>query len=132
MSPKERRQAPSLAVDFQAVESQIDEICRQADERLRRLLEDDASSIGASRGSVQKQTNASGSLVPFEIRLGSTRLTLDEFRRKEIDDIMPLIDSEKGRVQIWSGNKMRASGVLLVVDGKLAVRVEELVGDINA
>ena len=45
---------------------------------------------------------------------------------------MPLIDSEKGRVQIWSGNKMRASGVLLVVDGKLAVRVEELVGDINA
>ena len=127
MNDAERRQTPILAVDFRAAESQIDEICARADEQLRRLLEDATASSGRANAAPQGRTSASGALVSFEIRLGSTRIPLSELNEKKIGDIEPLIDSQKGRVQIWSGGKMRATGVLLVVDDKLAVRVEEIV-----
>ncbi len=126
MKDAERRQTPILAVDFRSVESQIDEICARADEKLLRLLEDATNAINAADADSQRKTSATGALVSFEIRLGSTRISLKELNEKKIDDIEPLIDSQKGQVQIWSGGKMRATGVLLVDDGKLAVRIEKL------
>ena len=126
MKDAERRQTPILAVDFRSVESQIDEICARADEKLQRLLEDATNAINAADADSQGKTSAPGALVSFEIRLGSTRISLKELNEKKIGDIEPLIDSQKGQVQIWSGGKMRATGVLLVDDGKLAVRIEKL------
>ncbi len=131
MKDAERRQTPILAVDFRAVESQIDDIFARADEKLRRLLEDATVAINAANVGSQGKASSMGALGSFEIRLGSTRISLKELSEKKIGDIEPLIDSQKGQVQIWSEGKMRATGVLLVDDGKLAVRVEKLVDETN-
>ena len=122
MSPTERRQAANFTIDLQTAESKIDEICRLADEKLQSLLEIEETSFDAPN-----KPSANDALVHFEIRLGSTRMLLSELQNATIDDIAPLIEAQKGRVQIWSDGKMRAAGTLLVVDGKLAVRVEEIV-----
>ncbi|MGI6401002.1 MAG: FliM/FliN family flagellar motor C-terminal domain-containing protein [Thermoguttaceae bacterium] len=113
------------------VDAQLEEICYRADEKLQKLISHDrlqtlVDSVAASLLNDNVFPALSEPRVPFEIRLGSTCLTSSELDSKEVEEIIPLMESPKGQVQIWSDGRMRASGTLLVVDGKLAVRVDSL------
>ena len=64
--------------------------------------------------------------VDYELRLGSTSLSLEEINSLNVGTILPLVNSEQGVVWIISNGRVCGKGVLLVVDGKLALRIESI------
>ncbi len=149
MKPTQASRSSRYDLEFSRIESQVDAICQKADERLLELLSDDrlqiyvhtpvASDSSANhfttKSSVQKTASSQRSpekkrLINFELRLGSIRIPLNQLSSLKIDEILPLANSQKGVVQIWSREKLCGAGALLVVDGKLAVKIDWI--DANA
>ncbi len=131
MKSTELRQSPCIPVDFTRIEAQLEKICRQAEDRLENLLSDERLRLYAepekiSSTSSSNETHSASPHLSFELRLGATRLSQDELESKKIDEILPLTESEKGLVQICSRGKICGKGVLLIVEGKLAVKIIEI------
>jgi len=118
--------------DFSRLETRCDEIFQRADAQFARLTSNGgfdslqsfaARSFGAARYSLENLDVQTRPGVPFEIRLGSTSLTRQEASSLELNQIVPLTESTKGRVQIWSEGRRRGEGTLLVANGKLVVKI---------
>lgn len=126
----------SARFDFSPLERRLDAIVQESNEKLRALLDEKrfltfqeralASLSPPKNADSREDATYARDVVSYQIRLGRTRLSLDELNNLELDAIVPLLDSVKGRVQIWTQGRLFARGVLLVVDGKLAVKVESL------
>lgn len=131
-----------LRFDFSQAEKTLDVICSQANDRLLVLLSDDSfvsfreNVIEPFLDAVLEPLKESSDCeitrdkkpkrVKFQLRLGRTRLTLEEIAALNVDTIVPLLDSTNGQVQIWSNEKLIGHGILRVVQGKLVVKVVSL------
>ncbi|MBQ2788118.1 MAG: FliM/FliN family flagellar motor switch protein [Thermoguttaceae bacterium] len=103
------------------VEQRLDALLRRANERLDALTSD------ASVQALRRSLDARPTTVPYSLELGRARLTASELDALEPESIVPLSDASNGAaVQIWIDGRLQGRGALLVVDGKLAVRVETL------
>ena len=108
------------------VARRLDAILRRSDERLDALTSDaNVRALQRSLGDCAERRPAS--TVRYSLELGRVRLTADELDALGPESIVPLSTASDGAsVQIWADGRLQGRGVLLVVDGKLAVRVEEL------
>lgn len=108
------------------VESRLDALMRRSYERLDALTSDaNARALERSLGDISERRPAS--TVRYSLELGRVRLTAPELDALGPESIVPLSNvSDGAAVQIWADGRLQGRGVLLVVDGKLAVRVEEL------
>ena len=99
---------------------------RRSNERLDALTSDaNVQALRRSLGNFPEREPAP--VVRYSLELGRVRLTPDELDALEPESIVPLSTASDGAaVQIWVDGRLQGRGVLLVVDGKLAVRVEEL------
>lgn len=108
------------------VERRLDAILRRSRERLD-VLTTDANVRALSRAFDDFSERKSAPPVRYSLELGRVRLTADELDALGPDSIVSLSSASDGAVvQIWADGRLQGRGVLLVVDGKLAVRVEEL------
>ncbi|MBQ9873051.1 MAG: FliM/FliN family flagellar motor switch protein [Thermoguttaceae bacterium] len=120
--------------DFSSAEDRIDAVARNAEARLRALVSDDAfqnlRDFARERLAREKRNRAipEPGRVSFQVRLGRAKLTLEQVAALDVGVLATLLDSANGQVQIWSEGRMRGRGALLVVDGKLAVGIEEFEG----
>ncbi len=108
------------------VERRVDALMRRAYERLDALTFDaNAPTLERMLGDCSERRLAS--TVRYSLELGRVRLTSAELDALGPESIVPLSNVSDGvSVQIWADGRLQGRGVLLVVDGKLAVRVEEL------
>lgn len=107
------------------VERRLDAILRRSSERLAALTSD--ANVRALQRSLGDRAEPSpAATVRYSLELGRVRLTADELDALGPDSIVPLSNASGAAVQIWADGRLQGRGVLLVVDGKLAVRVEEL------
>lgn len=108
------------------VARRLDAILRRSDERLDALTSDaNVRALQRSLGDCANRRDAS--TVRYSLELGRVRLTASELDALGPESIVPLSTASDGAsVQIWADGRLQGRGVLLVVDGKLAVRVEEL------
>lgn len=118
--------AAASASYWSDVERRLDALWRRADERLDALTSD--ANVQALRRSLGDFTESKPApVVRYSLELGRVRLTADELDALGPESIVPLSTSADGAaVQIWVDGRLQGRGALLVVDGKLAVRVEEL------
>lgn len=108
------------------LERRLDAILRRSNERLDALTTD-ANVRALSRGLGDFSERAPAPPVRYSLELGRVRLTPSELDALGPDSIVPLSTASDGAVvQIWADGRLQGRGVLLVVDGKLAVRIEEL------
>ncbi len=108
------------------LERRLDAILRRSNERLDALTTD-ANVRALSRTFADFPKRAPAPPVRYSLELGRVRLTPSELDALGPDSIVPLSTASDGAVvQIWADGRLQGRGVLLVVDGKLAVRVEEL------
>jgi flagellar motor switch/type III secretory pathway protein FliN len=108
------------------VERRLDALLRRSNERLDALTSDaNVRALQRSLGDDVERRPAS--TVRYSLELGRVRLTSAELDALGPESIVPLSRASDGAsVQIWADGRLQGRGVLLVVDGKLAVRVEEL------
>lgn len=108
------------------VERRLDAIFRRSGERLDALTSDaNVRALSRSFGDAPEPLPAPS--VRYSLELGRVRLTSAELAALAPESIVPLSPASDGAVvQIWADGRLQGRGVLLVVDGKLAVRVEEL------
>ncbi len=129
--------------DYSQAKKRLDDVFSRADERFSALVIDkrfhefveDAISpylnmtpIGAPRQD-QKSTSLSplsSRKIRCQLRLGATRLTSKELSEMTADNIIPLSDSTRDQIQIWSEGELIGQGKLFVADGKFVVRVESI------
>lgn len=105
--------------------SRLDAILARSNERLDALVSD--ANVRALRRSLDApEPRRVSATVSYSLELGRVRLTAAEVAALEPESIVPLSDATSGVVQIWADGRLQGRGVLLVADGKLAVRVEEL------
>lgn len=105
--------------------SRLDAILARSNERLDALVSD--ANVRALRRSLDApEPRRVPATVSYSLELGRVRLTAAEVAALEPESIVPLSDATSGVVQIWADGRLQGRGVLLVADGKLAVRVEEL------
>ncbi len=123
--------------NFSATQKRLDAIIQRANDRLEQLVSEDrvrsfcefsidhrpGENKPGNSGISEPQSNGR---VSFQLRLGRTRLSLHDLSSLEPDAIIPLLDSTKGQVQIWSNGRLFGRGVLLVADEKLAVKIESI------
>ncbi len=107
------------------VERRLDAILRRSRERLDALTSD-ANVRALQRSLGDRAEPRPASTVRYSLELGRVRLTADELDALGPESIVPLSNASGAAVQIWADGRLQGRGVLLVVDGKLAVRVEEL------
>ena len=121
-----------IEFDFSRLETLRDEIFQRADARFARLTSNGgfevlqsfaARSFGASSYPPKNSDSSSRLRVPFEARLGSVSMTRQEASALELNQIIPLTESTKGRVQIWSEGRRYGEGTLFVANGKLIVKI---------
>lgn len=107
-------------------ERRLDAILRRSQERLDALASD--ANVQALRRSLDSDRSPDDAPVSYSLELGRVRLTADELATLGPESIVPLADASNGGavVQIWADGRLQGRGVLLVVDGKLAVRIEEI------
>jgi len=120
--------------DFSRLGARRDEIFRRLDAQFARLISNDGfdglqSFAARSLGFSQRPLANLNPSVPFEIRLGSLSLTRQEASALEINQIIPLTESPRGRVQIWSKGRLCGEGTLLVANGKLIVKIVSFARD---
>lgn len=108
------------------VERRLDAILRRSNQRLDALTSD-ANARALLRSLDDGAERRPESVVRYSLELGRVRLTSAELDALGPESIVPLSNSSGAAVQIWADGRLQGRGVLLVVDGKLAVRVEELV-----
>ncbi|MBQ6827070.1 MAG: FliM/FliN family flagellar motor switch protein [Thermoguttaceae bacterium] len=108
------------------VERRLDAILRRSGKRLDALTSDaNVQALRRSLGDFAEREPAPP--VRYSLELGRVRLTADELDALGPESIVPLSSACDGAaVQIWANGRLQGRGVLLVVDGKLAVRVEEI------
>ena len=122
---------------FSTTQKRLEAVIQRANDQLDRLVSEDRFqrfcelSInpylnGNESGTSEVSATQSNERVSFQLRLGRTRLSLHDLSSLEPDAIVPLLDSTKGQVQIWSNGRLFGRGVLLVVDEKLAVKIESI------
>ena len=123
--------------NFSATQKRFETVVQRANDRLDQLVSEDRFqrfcelsinpylNVGESGTSDVSATRSNGR-VSFQLRLGRTRLSLHNLSSLEPEAIVPLLDSTKGQVQIWSNGRLFGRGVLLVVDEKLAVKIESI------
>ncbi|MBQ9800893.1 MAG: FliM/FliN family flagellar motor switch protein [Thermoguttaceae bacterium] len=108
------------------VERRIDALLRRSHDRLDALTSD-ANVRALQRSLGAPSAPRPSASVRYSLELGRVRLTSDELDALGPESIVPLSNASDGAaVQIWADGRLQGRGVLLVVDGKLAVRVEEL------
>ena len=107
-------------------ERRLNAIFRRAQDRLDALVSD--ANVQALRRSFVDDRSSADETVSYSLELGRVRLTASELAALGPESIVPLSDVPNGGaiVQIWADGRLQGRGVLLVVDGKLAVRVEEI------
>ncbi len=106
-------------------ERRLDALLRRSQERLDALTSE-ANARAFQRSLGEQAESRPASTVRYSLELGRVRLTSDELDALGSDSIVPLTNASGGAVQIWADGRLQGRGVLLVVDGKLAVRVEEI------
>ena len=106
-------------------ERRLDALLRRSQERLDALTSE-ANARAFQRSLGEQSESRPASTVRYSLELGRVRLTSDELDALGSDSIVPLANASGGAVQIWADGRLQGRGVLLVVDGKLAVRVEEI------
>ncbi|MBP3558510.1 MAG: FliM/FliN family flagellar motor switch protein [Thermoguttaceae bacterium] len=106
-------------------ERRLDALLRRSQERLDALTSE-ANARAFQRSLGEQAESRPASTVRYSLELGRVRLTSDELDALGSDSIVPLANASGGAVQIWADGRLQGRGVLLVVDGKLAVRVEEI------
>ena len=116
-----------LPIDFSRVNALLDQIADDANSELDHLLAISLSQMPRSFERNLKSGKTPTLYVPYEIRLGSTRIPLSALNSLSLGSIVSLQDSQTGFVQVWLNNQPFGQGKLIVVDGKLAVRLESLV-----
>ena len=105
-----------------------------AEERFHEFVEDAISPylnrthIGAPRQNPKSTflSTSSSRKIRCQLRLGTTRLTSKELSELTADNIIPLSDSTRDQIQIWSEGELIGQGKLFVADGKFVVRVESI------
>ena len=115
-----------VALNFDQLEERVKQIFNRAEARLDQILTDCSHSTLNDLFTSCDQSGLRNGTVEYELRLGSTSLSLEEIHALKTGSILPLLDSEQGRVQIVLRGQVCGKGVLLVVDGKLALRVESI------
>lgn len=123
--------ATNLRFNFSKVEDRLNAIFVLSKTKLDRLCSEERiqsfkehALIPYLRAIVSTNDSLNGSpKVKFQLRLGTTRLTLDELSRLEPNVIVPLLNSTNGQIQIWSNRKQVGTGVLRIANGKLVVKI---------
>ena len=106
------RDGANEAFDF---DLKLNGVLADADARLQKILLEDPFDAASFDGA---------KITRYEFALGAVDLSREEIDALDINSIVTLTDAQKGRVQIWCDGKNVGIGALLVVDGKLAVRIE--------
>ncbi|MCE5266925.1 MAG: FliM/FliN family flagellar motor switch protein [Planctomycetaceae bacterium] len=85
--------------------------------------------FGRGEASVSNaRTDADSDRLDLRVELGRTRIGLGESRRLRSGSVVPLDKLAGEPLDLMVGGRRVAKGELLVVDGKVAVRVVELAG----
>ncbi len=124
-----------LRFDSLTIEKRLETAVRKANVRLDQLVSEDffrhfcepfANPCAKPNPDNDSSRRKSVEQVSFQLRFGRTRLRLQELSYLGTDTIVPLLESTKGQIQIWSNGRLFGRGVLLVADGKLAVKIESI------
>ena len=96
--------------NFSLIEKQLDSIIQDAEGRLEQLVSEERIQnfreltidpyLNERASSTENFHDRSEERVSFQLRLGSTRLTLSELARLDYNTIVPLLESTSGQVQI--------------------------------
>ncbi|MBR4834461.1 MAG: FliM/FliN family flagellar motor switch protein [Thermoguttaceae bacterium] len=125
MQEKQSDSAVAAPFPWANLTSRLDAILARSNERLDALVSD--ASVQALRRSLDdSERRRVPPSVSYSLELGRVRLTAAEVAALGPESIVPLSDASRGVVQIWADGRLQGRGVLLVADGKLAVRVEEI------
>lgn len=123
-----------LRFDFSQVEKELNSVCDRANLELSQLVTPSQYQVFQNytlvpylRSLIPASTpTASSKRIQFQLRLGSTRLTLEELKKLHPDVVVPLLDATNGQIQIWSHGRLIGHGVLRIADGKLVVKIVSL------
>ena len=118
-------------------EAELNKIFRTAHQRLDQLISEERLSPMCAytskthnkvldESSVSRSTPFEKEQIEYQLQLGSTRLTPQQLSELTEGTIVPLLDSTSGQIQIWSNGRIFGRGVLLVVNGQFAVKLETI------
>ena len=78
-----------------------------------------------------RRTAANEATVTLRVELGRTHLSPEELRGLRKGSIIPLDKAAGDATDIYAGGRLAARGEVVVVDGKLGVRVVEIISAAN-
>lgn len=118
-------------------EAELNKIFRTVHQRLDQLISEERLSQMCAYASqthskvldepsVSRSTPFEKEQIEYQLQLGSTRLTPQQLSELTEGTIVPLLDSTSGQIQIWSNGRIFGRGVLLVVNGQFAVKLETI------
>lgn len=115
-------------------ELKIREVCSKAQDKLTLLLDKLESSSRVRQESVSRysvsssiNTQHASNDVSFELILGSVESTSACINSLTINEIISLTDVDTKQIQVYSHGVLIATGALLVINGKLAIRIEKTI-----
>ena len=110
-------------------ELKIREVCSKAQDKLTLLLDKLESSSRVRQESVSRSINTqhASNDVSFELILGSVESTSACINSLTINEIISLTDVDTKQIQVYSHGVLIATGALLVINGKLAIRIEKTI-----
>lgn len=115
-------------------ELKIREVCSKAQGKLTLLLDKLESSSRVRQESVSCYSLSSSINKPhasndvsFELILGSVESTSANIKSLTINEIISLTDVDTEQIQVYSHGALLATGALLVINGKLAIRIEKTI-----
>lgn len=115
-------------------ELKIREVCSKAQDKLTLLLDKLESSSRVRQESVSSysvsssiNTQHASNDVSFELILGSVESTSVCINSLTINEIISLTDVDTKQIQVYSHGVLIATGALLVINGKLAIRIEKTI-----
>ncbi len=128
---QERSRTPSLRFDCSRAEEELNAVCDNACLELTQLIDksrfqafQEYTLVPYLRSLIPIDAHPGNSQrVQFQLRLGSTKLTLEELNRLHPNVIVPLLDSTNGQVQIWTEGRLAGHGILRIANGKLVVKI---------
>ncbi len=116
------------------IELKIKKVCSNAQDELTLLLnkpESPPQEWQETRSNYQilplsiDEQHTPGS-VPFELILGSAEISSSSVKSLTLNEIISLTDVDTDQIQVCSQGVLIATGALLVINGKLAIRIEKV------
>ena len=116
------------------IEVKIREVCSKAHDELTLLVNklESSSHVWPKLGSTYPpppsiDNQHTSNHIPFELILGNVAATSASIKSLTINEIISLTDVDTEQIQICSHGVLIATGALLVINGKLAIRIEKII-----